>query len=61
MTKLITLTEPHSAAAEAYQSLRTNIEFSRLDTPLQTVLVAASDGDTDKSAALANLAVVMAR
>ncbi|MCB0074211.1 MAG: CpsD/CapB family tyrosine-protein kinase, partial [Caldilineaceae bacterium] len=61
MTKLITLTEPHSAAAEAYQSLRTNIEFSRLDTPLQTVLVTTADGDTDKSAALANLAVVMAR
>ncbi|MEZ4581668.1 MAG: CpsD/CapB family tyrosine-protein kinase [Caldilineaceae bacterium] len=62
MTKLIPLeAEPHSAAAEAYQSLRTNIEFSRLDTPLQTVLVTTADGDTDKSAALANLAVVMAR
>jgi capsular exopolysaccharide synthesis family protein len=61
MTKLITLTDPHSPAAEAYQSLRTNIEFSRLDTPLQTLLISAADGDTDKSAALANLAVMMAR
>lgn len=61
MTKLITLTDPQSAAAEAYQSLRTNIEFSRLDTPVQTLLVAAADGGADKSAALANLAVVMAR
>ena len=27
---LITLTDPQSAAAEAYQSLRTRLEFSRL-------------------------------
>ncbi len=61
MTNLITLTDPRSAAAEAYQSLRTNIEFSRLEQPLQTLLVTSADGTTDKSHALANLAVVMAQ
>jgi len=61
MTNLITLIDPRSAAAEAYQSLRTNIEFSRLEQPLHTVLVTSADGTTDKSSALANLAVVMAQ
>ncbi len=61
MTNLITLTDPRSAAAEAYQSLRTNIEFARLEQPLHTVLVTSADGTTDKSSALANLAVVMAQ
>lgn len=57
---LTTVTAPRSPAAEAYQSLRTNIEFSRLDKSLQTLLVTCADPETDKSDALANLAVVMA-
>jgi len=60
MTELVTLLDPRSAAAEAYQSLRTNIEFSSLEQPLHTLLVTSVDGQTDKSTALANLAVVMA-
>jgi capsular exopolysaccharide synthesis family protein len=60
MTNLITLTDPRSPAAEAYQSLRTNLEFARLEQPLQTILLTSVDATTDKSAALANLAVVMA-
>lgn len=61
MSNLITLTDPLSPAAEAYQSLRTNIEFARLDAPLHSILVTAADNSTDKSIALANLAVTMAR
>jgi capsular exopolysaccharide synthesis family protein len=61
MTNLITLTDPRSPAAEAYQSLRTNLEFARLEQPLQSVLVTSVDAHTDKSTALANLAVVMAQ
>ena len=61
MTNLITITDPHSAAAEAYQSLRTNIEFSSLEQPLHTLLITSADGTAGKSAALANLAVVMAQ
>lgn len=59
-TNLITLTDPRSPAAEAYQSLRTNIEFSSLDQPLHSILVTSADNGVDKSVALANLAVVMA-
>lgn len=57
---LVTVSDPRSAAAEAYQSLRTNIEFSGLDQPLHTILVTGADMNVDKSTALANLAVVMA-
>ncbi len=57
---LVTLTSPRSAAAEAYQSLRTNIEFSSLGNSLQSLLVTSPDSATSKSDALANLAVVMA-
>lgn len=58
---LITLSDPRSPAAEAYQSLRTNIEFTQLERSLQSLLVTCADPDTDKSRALANLAVVMAQ
>lgn len=58
---LITLTEPQSTIAEAYQSLRTSLEFSSLEQPVRTILVAAVDDSADKAAAVANLAVVMAQ
>ena len=61
MQNLITLTDPRSPAAEAYQSLRTNLEFSSLEQPLHSILVTGVDDTTDKSVALANLAVVMAQ
>lgn len=61
MPNLVTVIEPQSAAAEAYQSLRTNLEFANLEQPLHTVLVTSVDQQTDKSIALANLAVVMAQ
>ena len=57
---LVTLTAPRSPAAEAYQSLRTNIEFSGLDRSLRSLLVTCPDAETNKSDTLANLAVVMA-
>ncbi len=57
---LVTLNAPRSAAAEAYQSLRTNIEFSSLGSDLKSLLVTCPDTETTKSDALANLAVVMA-
>ncbi len=58
---LITLSEPQSAVAEAYQSLRTSLEFSGLEKRVRSILVAAVDGNVDKATAVANLAVVMAQ
>jgi non-specific protein-tyrosine kinase len=57
---LITLEDPGSLAAEAYRTLRTNLEFSGVDQQLRTLLVTSPTPVDDKSAAVANLAVAMA-
>jgi non-specific protein-tyrosine kinase len=58
---LIALRDPRSPAAEAYRTLRTNIQFSSLDKPLQTLLFTSTGADEGKSTTLANLAVTMAQ
>lgn len=58
---LIALRDPRSAAAEAYRTLRTNIQFSSLDRPLHTLLATSAAPDEGKSTTLANLAVTMAQ
>lgn len=57
---IITLTDPRSAAAEAYRTLRTNLEFASVDHQLRTLLVTSAAPTDGKSAAVANLAVAMA-
>ncbi len=47
--------------AEAYRTLRTNLEFSALDRPLRTLVVTSAGADEGKSTTLANLAVTMAQ
>jgi len=56
---LITLTDPRSSASEAYRTLRTNLEFTSLEHPLKSLLVASAAGAV-KSDMVANLAVIMA-
>ncbi len=58
---LIALRDPRSAAAEAYRTLRTNIQFSSLDRPLQTLMITGSGVDEGKSTTVANLAVTFAQ
>ncbi|GAB4556797.1 MAG: CpsD/CapB family tyrosine-protein kinase [Anaerolineae bacterium] len=58
---LITIREPRSPVAEAYRSLRTNLEFCSLDEPLRTLLVTSPSPDEGKSTTLANLAVTTAQ
>ena len=58
---LITLTDPRSPAAEAYRTLRTNLTFAALDSPIETLVVTSAAPDEDKSTVLANLAVTMAQ
>ncbi len=58
---LVTLVNPRSAVAEAYRSLRTNLEFSSLDHPLRTMIVTSATPEEGKSVTLANLAVTMAQ
>ena len=59
MDSIITLTDPTSPAAEAYRTLRINLEFASIDEPLRTLLVTSSGPGEGKSTALANLAVAM--
>lgn len=59
MDSIITLTDPTSPAAEAYRTLRINLEFASVDEPLRTLLVTSSGPGEGKSTTLANLAVAM--
>ncbi|MBI3941534.1 MAG: CpsD/CapB family tyrosine-protein kinase [Chloroflexi bacterium] len=61
MPALVTINDPRSPVAEAYRSLRTNIEFSGLDQKLHSLVVTSAAPDEGKSTTLANLAVVMAQ
>ncbi len=58
---LVTLTQPASAAAEAYRTLRTNLFFAAFDAPLKTILVVSPDNATDAATVVANLAVTLAQ
>lgn len=58
---LVMLSDPQSPAAEAYRTLRTNIQFSSLDKPVKTLLVTSARPDEGKSLAVANLAVTFAQ
>ena len=61
MTDLITLRDSRSPAADAYRTLRTNLQFSRLDNPLTTLGVTSAAEDSQKGKAAANLAVTLAQ
>ncbi|CAA9294632.1 MAG: Tyrosine-protein kinase EpsD [uncultured Chloroflexi bacterium] len=58
---VVALAEPRSAAAEAYRTLRTNIQFSSLEKPVRLLLLTSAGPDEGKSTTVANLAVVMAQ
>jgi capsular exopolysaccharide synthesis family protein len=59
--ELVTLKDPSSVAAEAFRTLRTNIQFSGLQKPIKTLLVTSPAPDEGKSVTIANLAVTMAQ
>ncbi len=61
MNQLVTLFDPRSATAEAFRTLRTNLMFSSVENPIQTLLVTSTAKDDGKSIALANLAVTFAQ
>jgi non-specific protein-tyrosine kinase len=58
---LIAVREPRSPVVEAFRSLRTNIQFAGVDTPVRTLLVTSAGPSEGKSTVAANLAVVMAQ
>jgi capsular exopolysaccharide synthesis family protein len=57
---LVTKYTPRSHVSEAYRSLRTNIQFSRIDDPLKTVVISSAAPSEGKSTTAANLAITTA-
>ena len=60
-SSLITLSDTRSPAAEAYRTLRTNIDFSSLERSIHTLLVTSVAPNENKSITVANLAISMAQ
>ena len=60
-TKLITLTDPRSAAAEAFRTLRTNLMFMSVERPVSTLLITSVADTEDKNLVAANLGVAFAQ
>ena len=59
-TVVASLAEPKSAAAEAYRSLRTSVQFLGLDRPVRTLQVTSPSASEGKTSTVANLAVALA-
>jgi non-specific protein-tyrosine kinase len=59
--RVAALLYPRSAVAEAYRTLRTNIEFASVDAPIRTLLVTSAMPGEGKTITASNLAVVFAQ
>jgi capsular exopolysaccharide synthesis family protein len=55
------LTSPHSPIAESYRSLRTAIQLSAIDKPLQVLLISSPLGNDGKSTISYNTAIAFAQ
>lgn len=60
-SKLVTAHQPRSPISESFRILRTNLQFSAVDTPLGALMVTSTSPSEGKSLIAANLAVVMAQ
>jgi len=60
-SNLITHFAPKSPVSEAYRTFRTNIQFTNLDSPPQTILVTSPGPGEGKSTTVANLAITFAQ
>jgi non-specific protein-tyrosine kinase len=59
--RLVALLYPRSGGAEAYRTLRANVEFGAVDSTIQTLLVTSSVPGEGKTVTAANLAIVFAQ
>lgn len=58
---LIMERDPKSPVSEAFRTLRTNLQFVRLDSPLKSLVVTSAIPGEGKSTVAANLAIAMAQ
>lgn len=59
--RLVTVTDPRSTHAEAYQNFLAHIDLFSADEPIKTLIVTSGSSREGKSTTAANLAVVVAR
>ena len=59
--QLVALLYPRSSVAEAYRTLRANVEFASVAAPLHTLLVTSAAPGEGKTVTASNLAVVFAQ
>lgn len=57
---LVTKYTPRSPISEAYRAIRTNIQFSKIDAPLRSIVVTSAAPSEGKSTTVANLAFTTA-
>ena len=57
----ITSTQPRSPVAEAFRSLRTNIQFASVDTPIYKLLVTSPSPSDGKTTVASNIAIAIAQ
>ncbi|ALS29720.1 capsular biosynthesis protein [Paenibacillus sp. 32O-W] len=57
---LVTFVNPNSPISEAYRTLRTNIQFSSIDHPVQVIMCASAQSGEGKTTTISNLAVTYA-
>jgi capsular exopolysaccharide synthesis family protein len=61
LNDMISIKNPKSHAAEAFRTLRTNIQFSSLDNEIRSIVVTSTQPAEGKSTIISNLAVTMAQ
>lgn len=59
--RMATLLYPRSPAAEAFRTMRTNIEFASVDKPFRTIVITSSAPGEGKTVVASNLAVAFAQ
>ena len=60
-SRLVSISAPGSAAAEAYRGLRTSVQFMGIDRPMKRIQVTSANASEGKTTTLANLAVTIAQ
>jgi capsular exopolysaccharide synthesis family protein len=61
LNEMISIKNPKSHAAEAFRTLRTNIQFSSLDDDIRTLVVTSTQPGEGKSTVISNLGITMAQ
>jgi polysaccharide biosynthesis transport protein len=57
----ITQTDPRSPTAEAYRSLRTNVNYASVDRPLRTLMITSPEPGEGKTTTTCNLGLALAQ